>query len=175
MMMDLIGKQHPLHPHIKSPIQEAEATKMVNLYQSRPHHLVMHCPKCSLAHKFMNLLERATEFDANKRATVWDLLKHPSLTKDIVFNYREMVDPNLFDRIQKENAILKKNQMSTNFEFDKLQRAHPDLTQQHRIDADRVLLLWEHQSEYTGSGGAHRPSLVLMPQHKKNRVEGSCP
>ena len=98
MMMDVIGTQHPLHPHIKSPIQEGEETKMINLFQSRPHHLRIHGPRCYRSTKFTNLLERATVHDANKRATVGDLLEGPALPEGLVYYYREMVAPTLFDK-----------------------------------------------------------------------------
>ena len=74
-----------------------------------------------------------------------------------------------------ENDVLKRNQMSMDFEFDKLKSAHTELTQQHRIDAERLLLFGQLQSEFTGRGLAPRPSVALMRQHVMNRVEGSCP
>ena len=124
MMMDVIGTQHPLHPHSKSPIQEAEETKMINLVQSRPHHLRIHCPRCYLSTDFTNLPQKATVLDANKRATVGDLLEDLALLGGVVYYYRKMVAPTLFHKLKEENAILKRTQMSTNFEFDKLQRAY---------------------------------------------------
>ena len=100
MIMDVIGTQQPLHPFIMSPIQEAEETKMVNIYQSGHNRLIIHGPKCPLSTNFTNILQRATAFDANKRATVWDLRKGHALPEDHVYLYREMVAPTLFDKIR---------------------------------------------------------------------------
>ena len=119
-MIDVIGTQHPLHPLIKAPIGEAEETKRVNLYQSEPQRLVIHCPRCPLTVIFLDIIATAIVFDSNKRATVWDLLQHGGLPKDRIYISREMVSPFLFNRIMGENDILKRKQMSMNFEIENL-------------------------------------------------------
>ena len=71
--------------------------------------------------------------------------------------------------------MLKRNRVSTNYEFDKLQRAHTELSQKDRIDVERLPLAGDVQSEFLGKEMANRPSLDLMRRHEMNRVEGSCP
>ena len=70
--------------------------------------------------------------------------------------------------------MIKRKEMSTNFEIDKLKRAHTDLTQQHRISSEQLLLARDAPSEFVGSGMAPRPSAALMRQHELNRVEAPC-
>ena len=69
--------------------------------------------------------------------------------------------------------MLKMSLISTNYDFDKLQRAHTELTQQHRIASERLILVGDAPSELLGRGMAPRPSVDLMRRHEANRVEAS--
>ena len=65
--------------------------------------------------------------------------------------------------------------MSTNYEFDKLQRAYTELAQQHQIDAQRLLLVGDVPSEPSGKGMAPRPPPALMRRYEANRDDVSYP
>ena len=71
--------------------------------------------------------------------------------------------------------MLKRNQMSTNLEINKLKSAQTELTLQHRIDSERLLLVGDAPSEFVGRAMAPRPSADLMRRHEMNRVEASYP
>ena len=69
--------------------------------------------------------------------------------------------------------MLKMTLISRKEEFDKLQRAHTELTQRHRIDAQRLLLPGDAPWDSLGKGMAPRPPVALMRRHEANRVEVS--
>ena len=79
--------------------------------------------------------------------------------------------PPFTKKVKEENETLKRNQMTTNFEFDKLQRAYDELAQQHKIASERLLLARDVQSEPSGKWMAPRPPLALMQLHETNRAD----
>ena len=170
-MMDVIGTQHPLHPLIKSPIGEANQVKMVNLYNSRPHRLIIHCPTCSLSPTFRNLLELVTVFDANQRSTVRQLHQHPGLPATCVYVYRLMISPLIFNLIKGEYEKLKMNTKAQDHKIANLETALSTLSEQQRIDAQRFALAGDVQSELLGKGTAPRPSSVLVRRQAMNEIE----
>ena len=68
----------------------------------------------------------------------------------------------VFERIKEENTKLKRNQGMMTTELDKLKRTVADLTQQHRIDDERLQLARNVAPNVLWRGMTRRPSAALL-------------
>ena len=160
--MDLIGTEHPLHPHIQSPIVEGGKNKMIALYDSRPRQLAIHGQRCPLSFNFSHLLQDVTAHNSNNRPTVWNLLKHSALPETHIYHYREMVSPLEFNRIMRENIKLKSSERTLTCERDKYKREVFDLSERVRIGDQRLRIAGDVPPDLLGKGTAPRPPAALL-------------
>ena len=135
--------------------------------------MAIHCPRCPLTATFQNLLQLATLSDENKRLPVGELLKHRALPTALVYVYIEFQSPYAFSRIKGEHEPFKRKVLAKELEIAKLTAALSTNHEQHRIDAERLLLAGDVQADPLVRGTAPRPSQDMF-QRQPLHVEPVC-
>ena len=135
--------------------------------------MAFHSPRCRLTGNLENLLELANFSNANTTPAVPELLKHPALPPAIVYLYREMQSPYVFDRMKGEIESLQRQVAALNIEIARLTSALSGYTEQHRSDTQRLALAGDVQSETVDRGTAPGPLPHLFNRQTMN-VDPVC-
>ena len=137
IMMEFAGTQNPFHPAYLSPGYAANnkqlEMRLDAMYAKRPRLLEIQNPRFEVE-DLLAIYSKATQFEANKRPMITELLNEPLWANMKSFVKEELILPRMHQSVQNEQSLLSK-------EVSLLREAERNLTKQLHEARTRILSL----------------------------------